>query len=86
MNILKRRNGNVKVSIELAVIDGKQDDITGVLDINEFRLLSCVLLGEGIMEGIEGSHLEVLRFSLNENDFKEANEYYLNFSKKYQII
>lgn len=82
MNILKRRNGNVKVSIELAVIDGKQDDITGVLDINEFRLLSCVLLGEGIMEGIEGSHLEVLRFSLNENDFKEANEYYLNFSKK----
>lgn len=82
MNILKRRDGNVKVSIELAVIDGDQDDITGVLKINEFRLLSCVLLGEGIMEGIEGSHLEVLRFSLAEDDFKQANEYYLSFSQK----
>ena len=37
MNILKRRDGNVKVSIELAVIDGDQDDITGVLKINEFK-------------------------------------------------
>ena len=82
MNILKRRDGNVKVSIELAVIDGDQDDVTGILDIKEFRLLSCVLLGEGIMEGIEGSHLEVLRFSLAEDDFKQANEYYLNFSQK----
>lgn len=82
MNILKRRDGNVKVSIELAVIDGEQDEITGILDIREFRLLSCVLLGEGIMEGIEGSHMEVLRFSLNEEDFKQANEYYLTFSQK----
>lgn len=87
MNILKRR-GSVKVSIELAVIDGEQDDNTGILDIKEFRLLSCVLLGEGIMEGIEGSHLEVLRFAYNEEDLQKANEYYLNFSynnAKYEI-
>lgn len=87
MNILKRR-GNVKVSIELAVIDGVQDEDTGVLDINEFRLLSCVLLGEGIMEGIEGSHIEVLRFAYNQEDMKKANEYYLNFSsnnEKYEV-
>jgi hypothetical protein len=87
MNILKRR-GNVKVSIELAVIDGEQDDNTGILDINEFRLLSCVLLGEGIMEGIEGSHLEVLRFAYDQDDVKKANEYYLTFSQnnmKYEV-
>lgn len=87
MDILKRR-GEVKVSIELAVIDGVQDEDTGILDIKEFRLLSCVLLGEGIMEGMEGSHLEVLRFSCNEDDIKKANEYYLNFStnnKKYEL-
>lgn len=87
MNILKRR-GNVKVSIELTVIDGVQDEDTGVLDINEFRLLSCVLLGEGIMEGIEGSHIEVLRFAYNQEDMKKANEYYLNFSsnnEKYEV-
>lgn len=82
MNILNRRDGNVKVSIELAVIDGEQDKTTGILDIKEFRLLSCVLLGENIMEGIEGSHMEVLRFSLDEEDFKRANEYYTSFFKK----
>lgn len=82
MNILNRREGNVKVSIELAVIDGEQDETTGILDIKEFRLLSCVLLGENIMEGIEGSHLEVLKFSLSDEDFKRANEYYTNFFKK----
>ncbi len=82
MNILNRRDGNVKVSIELAVIDGEQDETTGILDIKEFRLLSCVLLGENIMEGIEGSHMEVLRFSLDEEDFKKANEYYTSFFKK----
>ena len=88
MDILKRRNGNVKVSIELAVIKGDQDETTGVLDIEEFCLLSCVLLGEGIMEGIEGSHLEVLKFSMNEEDIKKANECYLKFSlnnNKYEI-
>lgn len=88
MNILKRRNGNVKVSIELAVIEGKQDDITGILDIKEFRLLSCVLLGENIMEGIEGSHLDILRFSYDEDEVKKANEHYITFSEKntmYQI-
>lgn len=88
MDILKRRNGNVKVSIELAVIKGDQDETTGILDIEEFRLLSCVLLGEGIMEGIEGSHLEVLKFSMNEEDIKRANECYLRFSlnnNKYEI-
>ena len=82
MNILKKRNGNVKVSIELAVIKGEQDKITGILDIEEFRLLSCVLLGENIMEGIEGSHLDVLRFSYNEDEIRKANEYYINFSSK----
>ena len=82
MNILNRRDGNVKVSIELAVIDGKQDEKTGILDINEFRLLSCVLLGENIMEGIEGSHMEILRFSLKDEDFEKANEHYLKFFQK----
>lgn len=82
MNILKRREGNVKVSIELAVISGNQDKDSGILDIYEFRLLSCVLLGEEVMEGIEGSHLEMLRFSLDNNVLQEANKHYLDFSYK----
>lgn len=79
MNILKNRGGSTKVSIELAVIDGKQDEITGILDIYEFRLLSCVMLGADIMEGIEGSHLDMLRFSCDK-EIQEANKYFLEFS------
>lgn len=79
MNILKNRGGSTKVSIELAVIDGKQDDTTGILDIYEFRLLSCVMLGADIMEGIEGSHLDMLRFSCDK-EIQEANKYFLEFS------
>lgn len=79
MNILKNRGGSTKVSIELAVIDGKQDETTGILDIYEFRLLSCVMLGADIMEGIEGSHLDMLRFSCDK-EIQEANKYFLEFS------
>ena len=67
MDILEKREGNVKISIEIAVIDGDQDEDTGILNIHEFKFLSCVLLGEDIVEGIEGSHLEIIRFSLDEN-------------------
>lgn len=80
MNILKNRGGSTKVSIELAVIDGVQDEDTGILCINEFRLLSCVMLGADIMEGIEGSHLDMLRFSCG-REIQEANKYYLEFAK-----
>ena len=81
MNILKNKNGKTKVSIELALIKSEQDEDTGILNIFEFRLLSCVVLGENIMEGIEGSHLDVLRFSY-EDEIKKANTYYLKFSEK----
>ena len=76
---VERDNGKTYLTAKVVIW---KNYFTGILKINEFRLLSCVLLGEGIMEGIEGSHLEVLRFSLAEDDFKQANEYYLNFSQK----
>lgn len=82
MSILERRK-SVKVSIELAVIDGEQDENTGILNINEFRLLSCVLLGEGVMEGIEGSHMDVIRFAYNQDEIDMANRYYLTFSNNH---
>lgn len=82
MDILEKREGNVKISIEIAVIDGDQDEDTGILNIHEFKFLSCVLLGEDIVEGIEGSHLEIIRFSLDENCYEKANEYYAQFSKR----
>lgn len=82
MNILENRNGEVKVSIELKVVDGYQNE-DGILIINEFKLLSVCLLGEGINEGILGSQMVVTKFSMD--DF---NQHYITFSqskKDYEI-
>lgn len=87
MAILKKR-GSVKVSIELEVIEGEQDEETGILDIKEFNFLSCVLLGESVTEGIEGSHIDIVRFSYNQDEINNAKNFYLTFSQnqqKYEI-
>ena len=76
MNILKNRNGNVKVSIEIYVTD-HSEDTDGSWIINDFRFEGVALLGEGILEGIEGSQMNVIKFSA-----KELNDHYLGFSAK----
>jgi len=80
LKILESRNGEVKVSIELKVIDGCQDE-NGILVINEFKLLSVCLLGNGIPEGIEGSQLVVTKFSMD-----DYNKHYLNFTKIEDVL
>ena len=83
MNILKQRNGNCKISVE---IFAKGDTIDGILYIKDLRFMAITCLGEAIKEGIEGSEMNIVRFSLNEA-IKESNEKYLNFSqeKTYEI-
>ena len=76
MNILKNRNGNVKVSIEIYVTDTEEME-DGTLAVNDFRFEGVALLGEKIMEGIEGSQLNVLKFSA-----KDFNDRYLKFANK----
>lgn len=75
VKILKNRNGNIKVSIEIKVVDGYRND-SGVFVINEFILLSVCLLGMNVKEGIEGSCLNVTKFSN-----KDYNDKYIKFSK-----
>lgn len=75
--IIENRGGNLKVSIEMMVLDGNQDIESGVLTINKFQLLGVCLLGENVKEGIEGSHMEVVKFSL-----EDYNSHYLSFSQK----
>jgi hypothetical protein len=60
----------------LRVLKGNKDE-RGILNIDEFKLLSVCLLGDGILEGIEGSNLSVLRFSLS-----DYNNFYQTFAKK----
>ena len=76
MNILQNRNGNMKVSIEIYVTDSEQDE-EGTWVVNDFKFEGVALLGEGILEGIEGSQLNVIKFSA-----KDLNEHYLKFSSK----
>lgn len=73
VNILKKRNGNVKVSIEIkakGIVNSEK-----IFVIEEFIFESVCLLGEGIKEGIEGSQLVVTKFSL-----EEYNQHYLSFA------
>lgn len=77
MRILEYKDGHTKVSIEIVVEDGWQDNDSGVLIIDKFKLRGVCLLGDGILEGIEGSQLNVLKFS-NE----QYNHYYDSFCKK----
>lgn len=84
LNILKKRNGETKVSIELKVIEGQQDT-EGILVIDEFKFLSVCLLGTFIKEGIENSQLVVTKFSLNET-IEQTNKSYLTFAQKEQEL
>lgn len=71
--ILKNRNGNLKISIEILplIAEYGYDDI---LYIKKFKFLSVCLLGENIPEGIEGSQLTVTKFSLED------------YAEKYKVL
>ena len=80
MNILERKDGTTKVSIEIVVLDGEQENRDSVLKINKFRLRGVCLLGDDILEGIEGSQLNVVKFSEG-----QYNAYYQKVSNKDEI-
>lgn len=81
MRILEYKNGSTKVSIEIVVENGWQNEETGILDINLFKLRGVCLLGDGILEGIEGSQLNVVKFSN-----QQYNNYYDSYCKKEDVI
>ena len=75
--IINDRKGELKVSIELLPIKAFQRE-DGVLVIEEFKLLSVCLLGRNVMEGIEGSKMQVLKYSS-----EEYNNKYITFSQEF---
>ena len=79
MEILKERDGELDVSIEIEPVDAYQDENTGILYINEFKLLGVCLLGEGVEPGMEGSHLEMVTFE-KDDDIDTLNKKYIKFS------
>ena len=77
VNILKKSDGSLKVSIEIKAKGQSNDENIFVID--SFNLEGVTLLGAGIIEGIEGSHMQVLKFS--QSDTEILNEKYLQFSQ-----
>ncbi|WP_459606166.1 hypothetical protein, partial [Enterobacter hormaechei] len=81
MRIIEKRDGSLKISIEIIVLDGWQQD-NGILKINKMKLRGIALLGRDVLEGIEGSEMNVIKYS-----YDDYNNTYLKFSKntKYKL-
>lgn len=76
MRILQNKEGSTKVSIEIVVLDGYQSKEDKILVIDKFKLRGICLLGDGILEGIEGSCLNVVKFSKD-----DYNDYYNHYNE-----
>jgi hypothetical protein len=76
-DILQKRDGNVKVSIEICLEDFEEKP-NGITVINKFKLLCVTMLGEKVMEGIAGSSIKSLKFS-----HEELNDRFVNFSQDF---
>ena len=81
MRILENKNGNTKVSIEIIVQEGHQVEEYKILMIEKFKLRGVCLLGDGIIEGIEGSQLNVVKFSNN-----DYNDYYNHYCQQNNLV
>lgn len=79
VDIIKDREGKLKVSIEIKPIKASEDD-DGYLVVEQFKLLSVCLLGKKYREGIENSELNVVKFSA-----KEYNDKYKKFSEDFKM-
>ncbi len=74
VKILKNRNGEVKVSIEIKAKGQRNEE--GIFVIEEFIFMAVCLLNKDMQEGIEGSQMVITKFSL-----EDYNNHYLSFSK-----
>lgn len=77
VNILKNNNGELEISIEI-LAEGYQDKENGIFNIDSLVLQGVCLLDPSITQGIEGSKIQVVKFS--NVDISGMNQRYLQFS------
>lgn len=82
IQILKENDGNLEVSTELKAY-GEQDEDNGIFYIENFILQGVCILSKKYPAGIEGSNIQVLKFS--QMDTNNMNERYLQFSKNRNV-
>ena len=80
-DIIKARNGNVDVSVELNVEEFSFDTREKVLNIEKFTFSGITLLGENVQPGMSGAHAEA--FSKNEEEKFIYND---NLMKKVENV
>lgn len=83
--ILKRRDGDVRVSVEFAIQEADQDE-DGTLRLRKFNITAITALGEKFREIMAGARLKSLKFSYDDYT-KESNDKYFCFAsqKSYEI-
>lgn len=84
--ILQRRDGDVKVSVEFDIEDGIQNPDTGAVKVVKFCITAVTVLGAKYQEVMKGAMLKSVRFSYD-NYFKTCNSNYFSFmnQKEYDI-
>ena len=85
MNILANRDGECKISVEIMA---KGETIDGILHVSELIFEAVVVLGADVREGIEGSDMKIVRFSLQdaiEESEQAMQKFYFAEQKKYKI-
>lgn len=82
IQILKNNDGSLEVSTELKCY-GTQDEESGIFYIAEFVLQGVCILSPTVQAGIEGSNIQVLKFS--QYEMENMNTRYLQFSKKENV-
>ncbi len=83
VDILKNRDGNVRVSVEMMLHEAEERE-SGEKEMLSFTYYSTCLLGKIYREASPLAHLEVISFSESNKKIKE--EYLEEFSDKYSDI
>jgi len=73
INILKRDSGYKGVSVEMDLFESESRD-DGLEEMLDFSYSGICLLGDYVKEASPGSHIEMLSFSKDNEDYKKAIE------------
>ena len=65
-DILQRRDGSVKVSVEFTLDKFHRDEDTGIVHIHKFTITAITALGSKFQEVMDGSMLKSVKFSFGE--------------------
>lgn len=82
--ILQRRDGTVKISVEFSIDDFTVDKTTGVVYIHKFTITAITALGAKFTEVMEGSMLKSVKFSFGDY-FNECKDNYCLFAQQGEI-